>query len=119
MTLTVRLRRDLETALELHCAERGVTKSLVVQQVLGEYLARPDLQRARRADEPAAPSANYRAFEALGLIGCVSDVGPADKAGVRAAIARRLEAKKAAREAAATSATAANPPAPSRRRQAR
>ena len=34
MTLTVRLKPELESALELHCAERGVTKSLMVQEVL-------------------------------------------------------------------------------------
>ena len=39
MTLTVRLRPDLGSALELCCSERGLTKSLVVQQVLAEYLA--------------------------------------------------------------------------------
>ena len=102
MTLTVRLRPELESALELHCAERGVTKSLVVQEVLAEYLARPAKRRARvsqAASAPAELSDNYRAFEAAGLIGCVSGVGPADKAGVRAAFAKRLEAKKATRQA--------------------
>lgn len=49
MTLTVRLKPDVESALELHCAERGVTKSLVVQEVLAEYLARPQGQPGRRS----------------------------------------------------------------------
>ncbi len=113
VTLTVRLDPELETALELHCAERGVTKSLVVQELLAQYLARPGTQRgARRGAAPAQaaePSANFRAFEALGLIGCVEGVGPADKAGVRATIRRSLEAKKATREARATQALAVKP----------
>ena len=98
MTLTVRLQPELESALELHCAERGVTKSLVVQEVLAEYLARPGVRRgARRAAppaQPAEPSANYRAFEALGLIGCVEGVGPADKARVREVFAEKMAARK-------------------------
>lgn len=96
MTLTVRLKPELESALELHCAEHGVTKSLVVQQLLAEYLARPSARRRARAAASAAagPSANYRAFEALGLIGAVSGVGPADKAGVRAALDGWAQAKR-------------------------
>jgi hypothetical protein len=101
MTLTVRLQPALESALELHCAERGVSKSLVVQEVLAEYLARPQQQRRARsatATEPAEPSANYRAFEALGLIGA-GDLGghSADKARVREVIGARLAARKASR----------------------
>lgn len=122
MTLTVRLQPELESALELHCAERGVTKSLVVQEVLAEYLAQSGARRSRRAAasaQPAEPSANYRAFEALGLIGCVEGVGPADKAGVRAAIRSRFEAKRAVREARAAEALAANPAAGPKRRTAR
>ena len=38
MTLTVRLDTALESALERYCAERGVTKSLVVQESLATYL---------------------------------------------------------------------------------
>jgi hypothetical protein len=103
VTLTVRLQPELESALELHCAERGVTKSLVVQEVLAEYLARPGVRRgARRAAAPAQqaePSANYRAFEALGLIGA-GDLGgrSADKARVREVIAQRMAARSAARK---------------------
>ncbi len=122
MTLTVRLQPALESALELHCAERGVTKSLVVQQVLAEYLVRPDAKRSRRVAapaQPAEPSANYRAFEALGLIGCVEGVGPADKAGVRAAIRSRFEAKRAVREARTTEALATKPATSPKRRVAR
>jgi predicted transcriptional regulator len=103
MTLTVRLQPDLESALELHCAERGVTKSLVVQEVLAEYLARPSTPRSRRADavpaQAAEPSANYRAFEAAGLIGAGTLGGrPADKARVREVIGQRLAERKARRK---------------------
>lgn len=93
MTLTVRLKPDIESALELHCAERGVTKSLLVQQVLAEYLARPEVRR-----KPEAPSVAYRAFEAAGFIGSGrSDGRPADKARVREVIAQRMATKKARR----------------------
>lgn len=118
MTLTVRLKPDLETALALHCAERGVSKSLVVQEVLAQYLAAPPGRKRQRApapDLPAQPSAAYLAFQRAGLIGCVSGVGPADKAGVRAAIRRRFEEKRAARDAAESRAQPAAPPAPKRR----
>lgn len=104
MTLTVRLKPDIETALELHCAERGVSKSLVVQEVLAEYLARPPGRTSRRgagAEVHGQPSAAYRAFDALGLIGAVSGVGPADKAGVRAAFDHWAEAKRRSWAAAA------------------
>jgi hypothetical protein len=95
MTLTVRLKPELESALELHCAERGVTKSLVVQEVLAEYLARPEAMRratrGRATELPAEPSANYRAFAAAGFIGSGRcDGRSADKATVREVIARRL-----------------------------
>lgn len=98
MTLTVRLKPELESALELHCAVRGVTKSLLVQEVLAEYLAKPSRSKAGRvgtAETPAAPSAAYRAFEAAGFIGAGrSDGRPADKARVREVIARRMAEKK-------------------------
>ncbi|MGL6108515.1 MAG: hypothetical protein ACRC2B_00295 [Rubrivivax sp.] len=102
MTLTVRLQPDLESALELHCAERGVTKSLVVQEVLAEYLARPNVRRARRpaaTPQAAEPSANYRAFEAAGLIGAGTLGGrSADKARVREVIAARLAERQVRRK---------------------
>lgn len=104
MTLTVRLKPEIESALELHCAERGVTKSLVVQEVLAQYLAQPvQRKRGRAAEAAAEPSANYRAFEALGLIGAVHGVGPADKAGVHAALDRWADAKRRSWAAAAQS----------------
>lgn len=120
MTLTVRLKPELEAALELHCAERGVTKSLVVQEVLAEYLAKPgSRRRGARARAgvamPAEPSANYKAFERLGLIGAASCIGPADKAGVHAAMDRWAEAKRKSWAAAARG----TPPEPKRRPQAK
>jgi hypothetical protein len=42
VTLTVRLQPALALALDLHCAERGVTTSPVVQEVLAES---PGIQR--------------------------------------------------------------------------
>ncbi len=112
MTLTVRLKPDIESALALHCAERGVTKSLVVQEVLADYLARPVAgRRASAPNGPARaiePSANHRAFEALGLIGTgkLGEVS-ADKARVREVIAQRLAARSVASLAARSSTSAA------------
>lgn len=106
MTLTVRLKPEIESALELHCAERGVTKSLVVQEMLAEYLVKQPGRarwRAPAPEAPAEPSETYRAFEALGLIGAVFGVGPADKAGVHAAFDRWAEAKRRSRVAVAPS----------------
>ncbi len=75
MTLTVRLDSAIESALERHCAERGVTKSLVVQESLAAYLLDDASTKARadavgRAGKPAAlVSANYKAFADAGFIG--------------------------------------------------
>jgi hypothetical protein len=73
MTLTVRLDSAVESALDRYCAERGVTKSLVVQESLAEYLL---ADKARRAGDPTQGGArkepvseNYRAFAEAGLIG--------------------------------------------------
>ena len=91
MTLTVRLDAALQTALELHCAERGVTKTLVVQECLATYLvtAKPG-PAARRTDATAEPSATYRAFADAGLIGAVATGrGSADKAAVRTKVLGR------------------------------
>ena len=71
-----------------------------VQEVLAEYLAKPHGRKGKRsiaqAEAPAEPSAIYRAFEALGLIGAVGGVGPADNAGVRATFDRWAQAKRRA-----------------------
>jgi predicted transcriptional regulator len=88
MTLTVRLDSALESALERYCLERGVTKSLVVQECLATYLTSKATEAAKEAPDAAlaAPvSAAYRAFAEAGLIGAVELGGrSADKAGVRA-----------------------------------
>ncbi len=101
MTLTVRLKPDIESALELHCAERGVTKSLVVQEVLAEYLARPSSPKRQRAAVPDLldePSANYLAFKRLGLIGTGAlDGRSATKDVVRERIQQNFERKRARR----------------------
>jgi hypothetical protein len=93
MTLTVRLDAALESALERYCHDRGMTKSLVVQQALAEYLvaapARSGTPGARRA---GPPSANYLAFAKAGLIGAGTLGGrSADKAAVRERITQRLQ----------------------------
>lgn len=106
MTLTVRLDAALQAALEVHCAERGVTKSLVVQECLAQYLVqaadgasgtKTRQGRGRGGLEAAAPSKIWRAFSQAGLIGSVS-AGPqaADKAAVRQRMAERLKPQRAA-----------------------
>ena len=88
MTLTVRLTDPLESALALYCAERGVTKSLVVQESLARYLVEaraesgpvPTHKRGRAIE----PGAVWQAFTAAGFIGA-GDLGgvSATKAVVR------------------------------------
>jgi hypothetical protein len=104
MTLTVRLDETLESALERYCAEAGVTKSSVVQQSLAAYLLSGPPADARARDARSSKgrvSANYLAFEKAGLIGAVAlgpgNGGGADKAGVRARIARSFAERKARR----------------------
>lgn len=101
MTLTVRLKPELESALELHCAERGVTKSLVVQEVLAEYLARPTGGKRQRGAAPALPdkpSETYLAFKRLGLIGAGALDGlSATKDVVRERIQQNFERRLARR----------------------
>ena len=96
MTLTVRLDSALESALERYCAERGVTKSLVVQECLASYLL---ADRSRAASDRSAasakprttPSANYQAFADAGFIGAGElGGGSADKAAVRARAMQRI-----------------------------
>ncbi len=101
MTLTVRLATALESALELHCAERGVTKSLVVQESLAQYLLGAKAKRAGdRAEGHVEPSENvsdnYKAFVAAGLIG-TGELGgvSATNAVVRERIAQHLRRKRA------------------------
>lgn len=99
MTLTVRLDSSLESALELHCAERGITKSLVVQQSLAQYLLDDKVKCAAaakgsaKAEKPV--SANYKAFAAAGLIG-TGELGgrSATNAVVRERIVQHLRRKR-------------------------
>jgi predicted transcriptional regulator len=92
MTLTVRLDAALQAALERHCAERGLSKTLVVQESLAQYLVLA--QPATEGPAARQPSASYRAFADAGLIGAVgadtAGNAPADKAGVRQQALRRL-----------------------------
>jgi len=94
MTLTVRLDDALQTALEQHCARHGVTKTLVVQECLAQYLvaAQPGAAVARAVDDSVPPpSAAFVAFADAGLIGVVAGGNTqADKAAVRQQALRRL-----------------------------
>lgn len=105
MTLTVRLDDTLEAALERYCAATGATKSLVVQESLARYLLAGQSEAGEpgrgQAAQREAPSRNYRAFEAAGLIGCVAlghehglEHG-ADKAAVRARVAASFAQRRA------------------------
>jgi hypothetical protein len=103
MTLTVRLDDSLESALERHCAARGVTKSRVVQESLAAYLLSGALHPGKAAPGPAGReaqvSANYQAFAEAGLIGAVALGLGADKAAVRARVAESFARRKARRGA--------------------
>jgi hypothetical protein len=96
MTLTVRLDAATESALERHCAKRGVTKSLVVQECLANYLLADQAQaasaRSDASEQPiASVSANYQAFANAGFIGAGElGGGSADKAAVRALAMQRI-----------------------------
>ena len=95
MTLTVRLDAALQAALDQHCAQRGVTKTLVVQECLAQYLVavQPGAggQPGQAFAAAAQPSASHRAFADAGLIGAVATGRtPADKAAVRQQALRRL-----------------------------
>lgn len=66
MTLTVRLSKPLEEALRAYCADRGLTKSHVVQEYLASYLL-----DARQPPPPSQASPAYTAFKRAGLVGSV------------------------------------------------
>ena len=96
MTLTVRLDSAVESALERYCTDRGVTKSLVVQESLAVYLlakqASPASELARARAQPTVNvSANYKAFADAGFIGGGElGGGSADKAAVRERAMQRI-----------------------------
>jgi predicted transcriptional regulator len=97
MTITVRLDPALATALNEVCAAQGVTKSLVVQEALTAYLARPASTTAAGQKQRPANSANLQAFAEAGLVGCTAGAGGVtDKVAVRAAALARLDRKPAA-----------------------
>jgi hypothetical protein len=90
VTLTVRLDSAIESALERHCAERGTTKSAVVQACLAAYLW-GDASRGKPSDAKRTPSPVFEAFARAGLIGAGELGGAsADKQAVRARALRRL-----------------------------
>ena len=90
MTLTVRLDQAIEAALERHCADRGVTKSAVVQESLAAYLwGKGGATGTRDAGPSAGPI--YHAFEHVGFIGAAELGGvSADKAALRKIAVRRI-----------------------------
>jgi predicted transcriptional regulator len=90
VTLTVRLDSAVESALERHCAERGVTKSAVVQESLAAYLWGDSAQN-KAADGKRASSAVFEAFRQAGLVGAGELGGAsADKKAVRARAMQRI-----------------------------
>jgi hypothetical protein len=90
MTLTVRLDSAVESALERHCAERGLTKSAVVQESLAIYLWGGGAQ-GKGAEGERAVSPAFEAFRQAGLVG-TGELGgvSADKKAVRARAAQRI-----------------------------
>ena len=96
VTLTVRLDNAVESALERHCAERGVTKSAVVQKSLAAYLWGDGAQN-KAADGEHASSAVFEAFRQAGLVGAGELGGAsADKKAVRARAMQRIRRSAAA-----------------------
>lgn len=96
MTLTVRLDSAVESALERHCAERGVTKSAVVQESLTAYLW-GDSVRSEAATGNRDPSRVFEAFRQAGLVGAGELGGSsADKKTVRVRAMQRIRRSTAA-----------------------
>lgn len=90
MTLTVRLDNAIESALERHCAERGMTKSAVVQESLAALLWGSAVPRKATTGKRAA-SPVFEAFRRAGLVGAGElGVGSADKKAVRALAMQRI-----------------------------
>lgn len=89
MTLTVRLDNAIESALKRYCAERGVTKSAVVQDSLATYLWGNNVQS--KAAGTRVPGAVFEAFGQAGLIGAGELGGQsANKEVVRARAMQRI-----------------------------
>ena len=96
VTLTVRLDNAVESALERHCAERGVTKSAVVQESLAAYLWGDSAQN-KAVDGEHASSPVFEAFRQAGLV-AAGELGgaSADKKAVRARATQRIRRSAAA-----------------------
>ncbi len=91
MTLTVRLPQPLEDTLDAYCAERGLTKSHVVQECLTTYLVQARTGKAA-AQPKGQVSPAYAAFKRAGLVGSV-DLGTpsATRDAVRQRAMQRLQ----------------------------
>ncbi len=91
MTLTVRLDGAIESALDRHCAERGVTKSAVVQESLTAYLWGNSTKSKAGANGKPSVNPLFEAFLQAGLIGAGELGGAsADKITVRARAMSRV-----------------------------
>ncbi len=91
MTLTVRLPLTLESELDAHCAQHGLTKSHVVQECLMEYLVQARSGAAATAPRAKASEA-YAAFKRAGLVGSVNLGSPsATRDAVRQRALQRLQ----------------------------
>jgi hypothetical protein len=89
MTLTVRLDSAIESALERYCAERGVTKSAVVQASLAAYLWDGALRKEAPGKRAAGPV--FEAFRQAGLVAAGElGGGSADKKAVRTRAMQRI-----------------------------
>jgi hypothetical protein len=92
MTLTVRLPVPIEEALEAYSAEKGLTKSHVVQEALAQYLAH---SKKAVSGTPRKVSETYRALKKAGLIGCFRGDGvSATKDVVRRRVLDSLEKRR-------------------------
>jgi predicted transcriptional regulator len=97
MTLTVRLDSAVEAALERHCAERGMTKSAVVQESLAKYLWSKNDSTSKATAGKRVVSPTFEAFQQAGLVGSGELNGAsAGKAAVRARALQRIRRAKAA-----------------------
>jgi predicted transcriptional regulator len=95
MTLTVRLDSAIESALERHCAERGVSKSIVVQESLAAYLWGEASAHGTKIDARNSIGPVFLAFQHAGLVGTGTLGGAsADKAAVRALATKRARRSK-------------------------
>ncbi len=90
MTLTVRLDSAIESALERHCAEQGMTKSAVVQESLAAFLWGGAVP-GKVTVETRAASPLFESFRRAGLVGAGElGVGSADTTAVRALAMQRI-----------------------------